>query len=111
LVDDPYSSRQDAESDTVRRTVSDWYWSTLLTRKQDDKSKQIIILQRWREDDLVGEILEREGDKWTELKIPALDDNDESFWPSRFSSDYFKEIRASNPIFFSSQYQQDPVNK
>lgn len=111
VIDDPYSSRQDAESDTVRRTVSDWYWSTFLSRKQNDKAKQIIIMQRWREDDLVGEILEREKDKWTELKIPALNDNDESFWPSRFSSDYFKAIREQNPLFFSSQYQQDPVNE
>ena len=45
------------------------------------------------------------------LTIPALNDNDESFWPSRFSADHFKEIRDNNPIFFSSQYQQDPVNK
>lgn len=111
IIDDPYSSRQDAESETVRRTVSNWYWSTFLSRKQDDKASQIIIMQRWREDDLVWEILEREWDKWKVLAIPALNDNDESFWPSRFSADYFKEIRDNNPIFFSSQYQQDPVNK
>lgn len=111
IIDDPYSSRQDAESDTIRRTVSNWYWSTLLTRKQDDKSKQILIMQRWREDDLAGEILEKEWHKWTELKIPALNEQWESFWSSRFSSDYFKEIQAQNPLFFSSQYQQDPINE
>ncbi len=111
IIDDPYASRQDAESDTIRRTVSNWYWSTLLTRKQDDKAKQILIMQRWREDDLAWEILEREPDKWVELKIPALNDNEESFWASRFSSDYFKELRANNPLFFSSQYQQDPINE
>lgn len=110
VIDDPYASRQDAESDTVRRTVSEWYWSTFLSRKQDDKSKQIVIMQRWREDDLVWEILERQPDKWTELKIPALT-NGKSFWESRFSPQYFLEIQQENPVFFASQYQQDPVNE
>lgn len=31
-------------------------------------------MQRWREDDLAGEILEREPEKWVELKLPALND-------------------------------------
>ena len=53
IIDDPYKNRQDAESDTVRNTVSDWYWSTFLSRKQNDQAKQIILMQRWREDDLV----------------------------------------------------------
>lgn len=110
VIDDPYASRQDAESDTVRRTVSEWYWSTFLSRKQDDKSKQIVIMQRWREDDLVWEILERQPDKWTELKIPALT-NGKSFWESRFSPQYFLEIQQENPVFFASQYQQDPLNE
>jgi terminase large subunit len=55
--------------------VSDWYWSTFLSRRQNDQAKQIIIMQRWREDDLIGEILEREGEKWEVLKIPAIDAN------------------------------------
>lgn len=111
IIDDPYATRQDAESDTIRRTVSNWYWSTFLSRRQNDKAKQIIIMQRWREDDLVGEILEKEWEKWTELKIPALNNEWESFWPDRFSAEYFEDIRNKNPIFFSSQYQQDPVNE
>lgn len=110
VIDDPYASRQDAESDTIRRTVSDWYWSTFLTRKQNDKSQQIIIMQRWREDDLAWEILEKEWEKWVELKIPALNENDESFWSSRFSSEYFIDLRNKNPLFFASQYQQEPIN-
>jgi len=111
IIDDPYATRQDAESDTVRRTVSNWYWSTFLSRKQNDKAQQIIIMQRWREDDLVWEILEREWEKWTELKIPALNENEESFWADRFSAEYFKDIKKQNPLFFASQYQQDPVNE
>jgi hypothetical protein len=53
VIDDPYASRQDAESETVRKTVSNWYWSTFKSRKQNDQAQQVIIMQRWREDDLV----------------------------------------------------------
>lgn len=109
FLDDPYATRQDAESSTVRRTVSDWYWSTLLSRKQNDKAKQVIIMQRWREDDLIGEILEREWEKWEVLKIPALDENWESFWEEKFSKEYFEDLRKKSPLFFLSQYQQEPV--
>lgn len=111
IIDDPYATRQDAESDTIRRTVSNWYWSTFLSRKQNDKAKQIIIMQRWREDDLVWEILEKESEDWVELKIPALNEKDESFWPDKFSKEYFMNIREKNPLFFSSQYQQEPYNE
>lgn len=110
VIDDPYATRQDAESSTIRKTVSDWYWSTFLSRRQNDKAKQIIIMQRWREDDLIGEILEREGEKWEVLKIPAIDANWESFWKEKFSAEYFNEIKAQNPIFFYSQYQQEPFS-
>lgn len=90
--------------------MSDWYWSTFLSRRQNDQAKQIIIMQRWREDDLIGEILEREGEKWEVLKIPAIDENGESFWKEKFSADYFNEIKEQNPIFFYSQYQQEPFS-
>lgn len=110
IIDDPYASRQDAESETIRRTVSNWYWSTFLSRKQNDKAQQVIIMQRWREDDLIWEILEKEWDKWTKLIIPALDENWESFWASRFSKEYFEQLKENSPLFFMSQYQQDPIN-
>jgi predicted phage terminase large subunit-like protein len=110
IIDDPYASRQDAESDTVRRTVSNWYWSTFLSRKQNDKAKQIIIMQRWREDDLIWEILEKEWDKWELLKIPALNEKWESFWKDRFSKEYFENLKQQSPLFFMSQYQQEPIN-
>lgn len=110
VIDDPYASRQDAESETVRKTVSNWYWSTFKSRKQNDQAQQVIIMQRWREDDLVWEILEKEPDNWKVLEIPALNEEWESFWASRFSKEYFEEIKKNSPLFFMSQYQQNPIN-
>jgi len=65
-------------------------------------------MQRWREDDLVGEILEKEPGKWEVIKIPAIE-NGKSFWESRFSVEFLEEMRSTmGDYFFQSQYQQEP---
>lgn len=112
IIDDPYASREEAESQTVKDKVWDWYKSTFLSRRQDEDSAIILIMQRWSEDDLVWNILEADKKKeWTEIKIPAIDDNWESFWPEKFSIAYLEEMKQEMwEYFFNSQYQQDPIN-
>lgn len=73
IIDDPYATRQDAESDTIRKRVEDWYDSTFLSRRHNSEAGICLIMQRWREDDLVGYILEKEKD-WEIVKIPAVSD-------------------------------------
>jgi len=113
IIDDPYSWREDAESQTIKDKTWDWYKSTLLSRRQNEDSAIIVIMQRWAEDDLVWQILEDDKKwEWTEIKIPAINDNWESFWPEKFSIDYLEEMRSEIwEYFFMSQYQQDPVNE
>lgn len=108
IIDDPYATRQDAESDTIRKRVEDWYDSTFLSRRHNSEAWICLIMQRWREDDLVGYILEKEKD-WEIVKIPAISDEWESFWESRFPVPYLEEMRANiGDYFFQSQYQQEP---
>lgn len=108
IIDDPYATRQDAESDTIRKRVEDWYDSTFLSRRHNSEAWICLIMQRWREDDLVWYILEKEKD-WEIVKIPAISDDWESFWESRFPVPYLEEMRTViGDYFFSSQYQQEP---
>lgn len=108
IIDDPYATRQDAESDTIRKRVEEWYDSTFLSRRHNSEAGICLIMQRWREDDLVGYILEKESD-WEIVKIPAISDEWESFWESRFPIPYLEEMRKNiGDYFFSSQYQQEP---
>lgn len=108
IIDDPYATRQDAESDTIRKRVEDWYDSTFLSRRHNSEAWICLIMQRWREDDLVGYILEKEKD-WEIVKIPAISDEWESFWDSRFPVPYLEEMRTViGSYFFESQYQQEP---
>lgn len=108
IIDDPYATRQDAESDTIRKRVEDWYDSTFLSRRHNSEAGICLIMQRWREDDLVWYILEKEKD-WEIVKIPAISDDWESFWASRFPVPYLEEMRANiGDYFFQSQFQQEP---
>ena len=108
IIDDPYATRQDAESDTIRKRVEDWYDSTFLSRRHNSEAGICLIMQRWREDDLVWYILEKEKD-WEIVKIPAINEEWESFWESRFPVPYLEDMRTVIwDYFFSSQYQQEP---
>ena len=79
-------------------------------------------MQRLHDDDLVGSVLDQEatgrGEKWEKLIIPAIAEEDdeyrkvgESFFEKMFPIEKLLEMKQSNPIVFSTQYQQNPVNK
>jgi predicted phage terminase large subunit-like protein len=58
-VDDPYKSRADAESPTIREKAFKWYSDDLSTRLLPG-SPLGIIMTRWHSDDLCGRITDRE---------------------------------------------------
>ena len=110
IIDDPYATRQDAESETIRNRVKEWYNSTFYSRRHNQNTWICLIMQRWREDDLVWELLQQ--DVWEVVKIPAIDDEWNSFWESRFNVTELENIRKQIwDYFFASQYQQDPINE
>jgi hypothetical protein len=61
IIDDPHKDRAESESETMRKAVWDYYRSTLYSRLEGH-GVIILIMQRWRQDDLVGMIME-EGTK------------------------------------------------
>ena len=72
VLDDPVKSREEAESQTYRERVYEWYRSDLFTRLQP-QSSLILIMTRWHADDLAGRILaSEEGPGWTVVNLPAL---------------------------------------
>jgi predicted phage terminase large subunit-like protein len=110
IIDDPYATRQDAESETIRARVKDWYNSTFYSRRHNQDTWICLIMQRWREDDLVWELLQQ--DDWEVVKIPAIDSEWRSFWENRFDVKELENIRKQIwDYFFASQYQQDPINE
>lgn len=56
IIDDPVKSREEANSETYREKIWDWFKDDIYTRLEPG-GVVIIIMTRWHEDDLVGRIL------------------------------------------------------
>lgn len=110
IIDDPFGSWADAQSEVQRDKVWDWYQGTLYNRVRP--GKPIILIQhRMHEDDLAGRLIERQkagGDTWEIVNLPALIDDPP--WPERYDSEALKRIRAnSDPRQWSALYLQNPT--
>lgn len=127
LIDDPIKGRQQADSDTIRKTTRAAYDDDLKTRLKPG-GRIVIIQTRWHEDDLAGSLLPtdydgksgwvdgRDGEKWFVLSIPAecshADDPlgrkiGDMLWPEWFDAEHWAGFR-SNPRTWSALYQQRP---
>jgi predicted phage terminase large subunit-like protein len=78
VIDDPFKSREDAESETYRRKVMSWYRSVIYPRVANTPGAAIIIMHtRWDQEDLAGQLLTQmisdpEADQWNVVFLPAL---------------------------------------
>ena len=118
IIDDPVKDALEAFSETYRERIWDWYTDVFLTRLHND-SKQILIMTRWHEDDLAGRLLEREGDTWEVVSIPAIceDKNNaadpreigEALWEAKHSRARLMEVEQRSPRTFAALYQQRPT--
>jgi len=124
IVDDPFRSRADAESPTIRQKVFDWYSSTFRTRRQKDASI-LVIATRWHEHDLSGKLLELSktdpnADQWEIINLPAISEDEiepydlrtapgQALWSSEFPLDDLMSTKASLTVYeWLSLYQQRP---
>lgn len=118
IIDDPVKDAIEANSVTYRDRVWSWYTDVFLTRLHNN-SRQILIQTRWHEDDLSGRILDREGDTWEVIRIPAIredfDNPDdprrigEALWEEEHSLASLREQEARSPRSFAALYQQRPT--
>jgi hypothetical protein len=117
IVDDPFKGSEDAESQTQRDRVWDWWQSVALTRLEPNGSL-VVINTRWNPDDLSGRLLESEGDEWTVIDLPALSmaEDDplgrspgDALWPERYNAEDLARIRKGvGERVWWSLYQQQP---
>jgi hypothetical protein len=110
IIDDPFGSWADAQSELQREKVWEWYQGTLYNRIRP--GKPIIVIQhRMHEDDLAGRLIERQksgGDRWEIINLPALVDDPP--WVERYDRAALERIRAnSDPRQWSALYLQNPT--
>jgi predicted phage terminase large subunit-like protein len=124
VLDDPQKP-DEALSEAHRKSVGDWFDTTLLTRLDSKSSGAVVlVMQRVHEDDLAGRLLEKGG--WHHLKVAAIAEMDEQIPIGRHrmykrkvgdiidpNGDSLKVLMAMKQsmgeLFFSAQYQQEPI--
>jgi phage terminase large subunit-like protein len=76
IIDDPFKNREEAESESRRDLVDDWYKSSARTRLRPNAAV-VIFHTRWHPDDLAGRLMQRMvsdplTDQWEIVCLPGL---------------------------------------
>lgn len=109
VIDDPHKPGE-ANSDVMRQNVIGWFSTTMESRKNRPDTPIIVIKQRLHENDLSGWLLSGgNGEKWDHIKIPAITENNESFWPEQFPLEMLRRMEQAAPYVFAGQYMQSPA--
>ncbi len=117
IIDDPVKNAQEAESETYRTRVHDWYKSVARTRLEPGGSI-ILMMARWHQKDLAGAIL-AEDPEWTVINLTAIaGENDpmgrdpgEALWPERFDVDALLKIKGDvGSRYWNALYEGAPVD-
>src|ERR1035437_4922821 len=117
LIDDPIKNREDANSESYRRSLHQWFESTAYTRLQPEGAV-VIISTRWHQDDQCGWLLREHGEEgWTVLNLPAVAEEDEGWrnegdalWPKKFPVKTLAKIREQvGGATWAALYQQRPA--
>lgn len=118
IIDDPVKSRQEADSETVRERIWEWWKADFLTRLKPN-ARVVLIMTRWHEDDLGGRLLNDAatgGRAWEVLRLPMeAGPNDalgrtvgEPLWPEWFT-DAMRHDAKRDTRTWSALYQQEPA--
>jgi len=119
IIDDPFKNREEADSQTIREKVWNWYTSTAYTRLEKG-GRIVIIATRWHLDDLIGRLFAAEkegGEEWYLVSFPAIATEKEekrnigeALWPVKYDLEALETIKKTvGPYDWMSLYQQNPV--
>ena len=124
IVDDPHNVK-DGESETKRAATLLWWREVVPTRLNNDRSSIVVIMQRVHEQDVSGDIIERQLD-FELLRLPMEFDPEfpyctttvggewrtekgDLLWPERFSRETVDNLKHTmGPYAVASQFQQSP---
>ncbi len=115
LIDDPIKSHAEAESQTLRDSLWNWYQGDLLPRLKP-RGRIVLVMTRWHEDDLGGRLLAG-AEPWEVLRLPALAEAGDplgraegaALWPEWENSDALARKRlAVGERVWQAQFQQQP---
>lgn len=123
IIDDPVKNREDADSQTLREKLWNWYTSTLYTRLEKDGCI-LVTLTRWHEDDFAGRLLKKmeeiNGEQWTIINLPAICEENgkqpydirvpgEALWRDKYNEPELARMKSTvGSRDWAALYQQHP---
>ncbi len=123
VCDDPHNV-QEAESDSIRLSTTDWFDVVMSTRVNDPRTAaRVVVMQRCHQRDLSGHLLAQGG--WEHLRLPAEFEEPrcstsvgwtdprtqpgELLWPERFGAQEIGNLKISLGSYATAgQLQQRP---
>lgn len=119
LVDDPIKNRREANSETVREAIWDWWVSTFLTRGEGGaalggEERIVVCLTPWNEDDLSGRILEQakiDGEEWVVIRFPAVYEDEKSANSGDYVSTpgYSNDLREVGEALWAAKFDESKL--
>lgn len=113
IMSDDLVDEETARTKAQRDKARTWYYQTLDPTLEPPEAafrfrgEHHHLGTRYHYDDLWGHLIENELKEHYQV-IPALDENENSPWPAKFTSDFLKEKRRkAGTIIFNAQYQND----
>lgn len=108
VTDDLYKSLEEALSETNNDKVWSWKQGTHDSRYEGNCCS-IDIGTRWSEQDVLGR-LEAQNKYDQIIRIPALDENDQSFCEDVHTTAYYHELRDdTDESIWNAEYMQNPI--
>ena len=124
IIDDYVKGYEEAESETNRENIWNWWQSVVVTRLHPG-AVVIILATRWHDDDLSGRLIKKAEEDGVDfpfelqvINLPAISDGDddvlgrrqgEALWPARYDEEQLGYIKkAVGPYWWSALYQGKP---
>jgi phage terminase large subunit-like protein len=112
-IHDDLAVEDNSRTEAMREKTKIWYYKTWIPlikpadRSVPHRGEHHGLGTRQHPDDLYGWLKENEL-KGHAQEVPALDEHENSPYPKKYSSDFFREQRRTmGIILFGAQYQQD----
>lgn len=125
IIDDPVKGRAEADSESYRTAAWNW-WTDSARMRLSPGAPCVLIMTRWHQEDLAGQLQTNDEATWTVLNIPAQADHrpekgetdplgrkpgewmESARGPDREHTDWIP-IQKTTPTTFAALYQGHPA--
>jgi predicted phage terminase large subunit-like protein len=116
IIDDPHSEQEAILAEVnpeIYDKVYEWYSSGPRQRLQPGGSI-VIVMTRWSKRDLTAQVVkasvQRGGEEWEVIELPALLPSGNPLWPQFWSLEELQALKDELPVHkWMAQYMQQPT--